>query len=169
MCCEGKMRRGKSDKSNLISLSKKLHLFYTKKLTFSIVVAFLNFNFLFFILFFPYLFFFFFSSTRFFSFFLLHTFPLSLSSLFFFSFIYSTLFGALSSYLHFSFFFSSLALRLELYLQSSLFFFLFLSSTTSTPEHSRSTTACPPPTEAQTGQFALFFFGSNLISFKIVI
>ena len=37
VCCEGKMRKGKSDKSNHISLSKKFHLFYTKKLSFSIL------------------------------------------------------------------------------------------------------------------------------------
>ena len=108
VCCEGKMRRGKSDKSNRISLSKKFRLFYTKKLTFSIVVAFLNFNFLFFILFFPYLFFFFFFHPHVSFLFSSSTpFPYLYLHFSFFSFIYSTLFGALSSYLHFSFFFSS--------------------------------------------------------------
>ena len=34
VCCEGKMRKGKSDKSNRISLSKKFNLFYTKNLHF---------------------------------------------------------------------------------------------------------------------------------------
>ena len=86
------------------------------------------------------------------SFFLLHTFPLSLSSLFFLSF-YLHLSGAFP--LIFTFLFS--------------FLLIFFSRTTSTPKHLRSTTTCPLPIEAQMGQFCFFFLGSNLISFKILI
>ena len=122
----------------------------------NIIVAFLNF--LYFILFFPIRTFLFFSFP-FSSFFLLHTFPLSLSSLFLFSF-YLHLSGAfLLSSLSFFLFFSSISSGLWssiFNLHFSFFFFLFFSSTTSTPEHSRSTIACPLPTKM--GQLCSSFF-----------
>ena len=100
--------------------------------------------------------------------------PLSLSSLYFFPFF------CWSSYLHFSFFFLFFSSISSLHFS----FFFFFSSTLSTPEHSRISLflthkwvkrvpffLLPPPhvlpTEAQL--CSSFFFGSNLISFKIVI
>ena len=103
--------------------------------------------------------------------------PLSLSSLYFFPFF------CWSSYLHFSFFFLFFPSISSLHFS----FFFFFSSTLSTPEHSRISLSFSH-TNGSNGSpffsshrrmsspprlsFALpffFFFGYNLISFKIVI
>ena len=146
--------------SVLVSNNPLLKIYYE-----NIVVAFLNFNFLFFILIFPYLFFFLHPHVSFLllfsSFFLYYTFPLSLSSLFFFLFFSSTSPSPKHSRSSHSFFHSlSLKDRWRMTKARGQPFF---------SPHLRMS-SLPRLTILKYQSFVFFFFfGSNLISFKIVI